>query len=108
MNNNKIKKKFILPASVAEAAKKGLYLRKKFKCGGTEIGKNRAKQLRNRMAISISDIKRISSYFVRHEVDKKAENFGNDDNPSRGYLASLLWGGDAGKEWVESLKEKNL
>lgn len=107
-SNNEIKKKFVPPSNVAKAAKKGLDLRKKFKRGGTEIGKNRAKQLMKRTAINIRDVKRIYSYFARHEIDKKAENFGNDDNPSKGYIAWLLWGGDAGREWVQQLKQKNL
>ena len=45
------------------------------------------------------------SYFARHSVDKRAENFGNDDNPSAGYIAWLLWGGDAGQKWAEEHKK---
>ena len=46
------------------------------------------------------------SYFARHTVDKRAPNFGNEDNPSAGYIAWLLWGGDAGEGWCETLKAK--
>lgn len=46
------------------------------------------------------------SYFARHEVDKKAANFGDEEEPSVGYIAWLLWGGDEGREWAEDLKEK--
>lgn len=46
------------------------------------------------------------SYFARHEVDKKSDNFGNDDDPSAGYIAWLLWGGDAGKKWAEKIKKE--
>lgn len=42
------------------------------------------------------------SYFARHEVDKKTRThrWGSDEDPSAGYIAWLLWGGDAGKEWA--------
>lgn len=46
-------------------------------------------------------MKRMKSYFARHKVDKRAKNFGDDENPSAGYIAWLLWGGDAGRDWVK-------
>ena len=58
---------------------KGLKLRKKFGRGGTNIGMNRGHQLAEEEFISLDIIKRMSSYFARHEVDKKAENFGNNE-----------------------------
>jgi hypothetical protein len=39
------------------------------------------------------------SYFSRHEVDKKGEDWGNQANPSKGYVMWLAWGGDAGFSW---------
>jgi len=64
----------------------------------------RARDLKNRRNLSPDTIKRIVSYFARHTVDKRAPNFGNEDNLSAGYIAWLLWGGDAGKGWCETLK----
>lgn len=46
----------------------------------------------------------MASYFARHQVDKRGKNFGNDEDPSAGYIAWLLWGGDAGKAWAEKQK----
>jgi hypothetical protein len=43
----------------------------------------------------------MASYFARHKVDKRADNFGSDEDPSTGYIAWLLWGGDAGQKWAE-------
>ncbi len=43
------------------------------------------------------------SYFKRHTIDKQAKNFGDDKNPSPGYVAWLLWGGDAGYAWVKGI-----
>lgn len=100
---NHQKQHFIPPASVAKNAHKGLKLREHFHRGGTQIGVNRAQQLKDRNELTIDIIKRMFSYFSRHSVDKKADNFGDDANPSRGYIAWLLWGGDAGFKWVKDI-----
>lgn len=97
---------YVPPESVAKQAALGLELRRKFKRGGTEIGVARARDLSNRKGVSEQTIKRMSSYFSRHEVDKKGKNWGDKSNPSAGYIAWLLWGGDSGRRWVESVKKK--
>ncbi|AZN73148.1 hypothetical protein D5400_19290 [Georhizobium profundi] len=93
------------PKAVADAAEKGLDLRAKFKRGGTDVGVARARDLKNRKSLSDDTVKRMASYFARHKVDKRAKNFGDDDNPSAGYVAWLLWGGEAGKDWAEKEKK---
>ncbi|NNE41139.1 MAG: hypothetical protein HKN14_09515 [Marinicaulis sp.] len=92
------------PASAAENAERGLDLRSQHNRGGTAIGVARARDLKNRVKLSPNTIERMVSYFARHAVDKDAENFGNDDDPSAGYIAWLLWGGDEGHEWAQSVK----
>ena len=94
------------PQAVQRAAEKGLELRRKFSRGGTEIGVARARDLSNGKRIPPETINRMLSYFARHEVDKEAENFGNDENPSPGYIAWLLWGGDPGYEWVKKIERE--
>lgn len=94
----------VCPQAVAENAKKGLEWRRRFNRGGTNVGIARARDLKNRKRLSLETIERMVSYFARHEVDKKAENFGNDDDPSAGYIAWPLWGGDEGKAWAEKIK----
>jgi hypothetical protein len=93
------------PEDVAREAEKGLELRRKFERGGTDIGVARARDLKNRRSLSEDTIDRMVSYFARHEVDKKGSNFGNDDDPSAGYIAWLLWGGDAGRDWANEMQE---
>ena len=90
-------------AKMAANAKKGLELRKAFGRGGTEVGVHRAEQLAARKDVSVEDIKSMHSYFARHEVDKKGKSheWGSDTDPSAGYVAWLLWGGDEGKEWAD-------
>ena len=38
----------------------------------------------------------MSAYFARHDVDKASRSRvrGDEANPSAGYIAWLLWGGD--------------
>ena len=54
------------------------------------------------------DITAISSYFKRHAVDKDSTShiWGDTENPSAGYIAWLLWGGDAGEKWADGIKAK--
>ena len=98
-------KEFIPPKKVVQNARKGLELRKKFGRGGTHIGVARAEQISQETYLDPETIQRMVSYFARHEVDKRAKNFGNQENPSPGYIAWLLWGGDEGKKWAEHLKK---
>jgi hypothetical protein len=95
----------IPPADVAAAAKKGLELREKFRRGGTSVGVHRAQQLAERRDVSFRDITAISAYFARHEVDKawKSHEWGAETDPSAGYIAWLLWGGEPGRRWADSL-----
>lgn len=43
----------------------------------------------------------MASYFARHAVDKNGKDFDNAENPSAGFIAWQLWGGDAGRDWAE-------
>ena len=43
---------------------------------------------------------------ARHEVDKRGAHFGDEENPSPGYVAWLLWGGEEGKAWIAGLHER--
>lgn len=92
-------------AAMAEQARKGLALRKDHGRGGTEVGVRRAYQIAQRDPVSDRDIKSMYSYFARHEVDKRGKNWADPDKPSAGYIAWLLWGGDAARAWVDRLHE---
>lgn len=92
---------------MAANAQRGLKLREKFGRGGTDVGVRRAHQLAARDAVSAADVKAIASYFARHEVDKqgKAHEWGDASDPSAGYVAWLLWGGDEGRTWAERKRD---
>lgn len=93
---------------MAREAKKGLEWRKEYGRGGTAVGVKRANQLVNRENLSLNTVKRMYSYFARHEVDKQAEGFrqGEKGYPSNGKIAYCLWGGDAGRTWATNIWEK--
>jgi len=109
---------YVVPEDVRKAAAKGLELRKKFNRGGLSIkeasqqgigsGVARARDLSNGR-VSADTVKRMRSYFARHTGDADAKGsdsagyWGKDSNPSAGYIANLLWGGSAGKAWVNGL-----
>ena len=89
-------------AGMIAEAEKGLEWREKFKRGGTSIGVARARDISNGKNLSEDTVKRMNSFFARHEVDKKGEGFqqGEDGFPSAGRIAWALWGGDAGQVWA--------
>tara|TARA_Y100001937_G_scaffold128206_1_gene203005 strand:- start:3718 stop:6297 length:2580 start_codon:yes stop_codon:yes gene_type:complete len=88
--------------AMAKEAERGLAMRKEFNRGGTEVGVARAVQLVSRERLSPRTVRRMHSFFSRHEVDKRAEGFrqGEEGYPSAGKIAWLLWGGDAGQTWA--------
>ena len=93
---------------MVEEAKKGLEWRKEFGRGGTRVGATRANQIVNKVSLSPSTVRRMFSFFSRHEVDKQAEGFspGEKGYPSNGRIAWALWGGDAGFSWSRKIRNQ--
>ena len=92
---------------VAEA-RKGLEWRREFNRGGTDVGVARARDIVSGKNMSIDTVKRMFSFFSRHEVDKQAEGFrpGEEGYPSPGRIAWALWGGDAGFSWSRKRRDQ--
>jgi hypothetical protein len=93
------------PAGARSAARRAIKFKEdgKAKGAGTAVGWTRAGQLARGESLSLSTVKRMYSYFSRHEVDKKGKDWGNSANPSNGYIMWLAWGGDAGFSWSRSI-----
>lgn len=99
---------FTVPQSVRNNAKRGLELRRKHGRGGItneEAGKQgigsgvqRASDL---MSGSVSEktVRRMHAFFARHSAFKKYHK----DKTSAAYISWLIWGGDAGKRWANSV-----
>jgi len=87
---------------MVEEALKGLKWREEYNRGGTAVGVARARDISNGKNLSDDTVKRMHSFFSRHEVDKNGQGFqqGEDGFPSAGRIAWALWGGDAGQTWA--------
>ena len=99
-------------AGMQSAARRAIKLKEqgKAKGAGTMVGWTRAGQLSRGETLSLSTVKRMYSYFSRHEVDKKGKDWDNAENPSNGKIMWLAWGGDAGFSWSRKIveREKNM
>jgi hypothetical protein len=95
------------PAGARSAARRAIKFKEDGKAtgAGTAVGWTRARQLANGDTLSLSTVKRMYSYFSRHEVDKKGKDWGNQANPSNGYIMWLAWGGDAGYSWSRKISQ---
>jgi hypothetical protein len=93
---------------MAAEAELGLKWREEFGRGGTEVGVARARDISNKRNLSYDTVKRMNSYFARHEVDKEATgwNDGEEGFPTAGRIAWQLWGGDAGRDWASRIVER--
>ena len=91
-------------AEMATEAERGLKWRDEYNRGGTAVGVARARDIANRRNLSDDTVRRMVSYFARHEVDKQGEGFspGEPGYPSAGRIAWALWGGDPGRTWAEA------
>ena len=91
------------PAGATNAAKRGLaWVEAGF--GGanlTRVGLARANQLARGENISDETIQRMRSYFGRHSNYRSTKYEIKDGKPTPWRVAWDLWGGDAGRSWVE-------
>ena len=99
-------------AGMKAAAKRAIRWKEQGKAtgAGTAVGWTRAGQLARGETLSLSTVKRMYSFFSRHEVDKKGKDFYNTSNPSNGRIMWDAWGGDAGFSWSRKIveREKNM
>jgi len=79
------------------------------KGAGTAVGWGRARDIVAGRSMSLSVVKRMYSFFSRHEVDKKAKGFrsGEEGYPSKGRVMWDAWGGDAGFSWSRAIAKRN-
>ena len=78
----------------------------KAKGAGTPVGWGRATDIVAGRGLSLDTVKRMYSFFSRHEVDKKGKDFYNTSNPSNGRIMWDAWGGDAGFSWSRAIVER--
>jgi HK97 family phage major capsid protein len=93
------------PQSVADNARRALEVRAEkppSQRGMTPVGLARARQLANRQPVSVATLRRMVSYFARHEVDKEGATW---EEQGAGWQAWMGWGGDEGWAWARRIIE---
>jgi len=96
--------RFIAPQAVRDAARKGLRLYEEGR-GGDGLQPKTVAEARNiaaRRDVPPDKIRRMRAWFARHESDKKP-GWDKPGKETPGYVAWLLWGGDAGRRWAEEM-----
>lgn len=108
---------FVPPQSVADAAARGLELRRKASPSnrggltpaeaskqGIGSGVQRAVNLKNRDPVSPKVIKQMRSFLARSEKASKISPEHRDSpHNDKGYVAYLLWGGKPAVAWVDKI-----
>jgi hypothetical protein len=76
---------------------------------GTPVGWGRATDIVAGRSMSLSVVKRMYSFFSRHEVDKKGKGFfSGPEFPSNGRIMWDAWGGDAGFSWSRAIVKREM
>lgn len=96
-------------AGMKAAARRALKWKEQGKAtgAGTPVGWGRASDIVAGRSMSLDTVKRMYSFFSRHEVDKKGKDFYNTSNPSNGRIMWDAWGGDAGFSWSRAIVRRN-
>ena len=98
----------IPPKAVQNAARVALERRRSVSPsnrGGTLVGVARARDLSGGKNISLDTIRRMRSYFARHDTPAERRNRRNDVK-GKASVAWGLWGGNAGRTWANSVIER--
>jgi HK97 family phage major capsid protein len=94
------------PVAVARNAQRALDVRAEkppSQQGMTLVGLARARQLAERRPVSVATLRRMLSYFARHEVDKEGATW---DEQGKGWQAWYGWGGDEGRDWAQAIIDR--
>lgn len=91
------------PKAVSRVACRGLAKRRIYKRGGTAVGVARARDLCNRVNVSMRTVKRMSSYFARHRASREENRRRIADPVSPARIADELWGGTPGYRWAKKV-----
>jgi hypothetical protein len=92
-------------AGMKAAARRALKWKDEGKANGagTPVGWGRASDIVAGRSMSLDTVKRMYSFFSRHEVDKKGKDW---NKPSHGKIMWNAWGGDAGYSWSRAIVER--
>lgn len=91
-----------------EAASRALEWRREYGRGGTEVGVARARDISNGKNLSEDTVKRMFSFFSRHENNKSKHYSAkeSDGGPTAWRIAWDLWGGNAGFSFSRQIADR--
>ena len=91
-----------------EAASRALEWRREYGRGGTDVGVARARDISNGKNLSDDTVKRMYSFFSRHENNKSKHYSAKepDGGPTAWRIAWDLWGGNAGFSWSRQIADR--
>lgn len=95
-------KVFRAPPNVARVALEALEDRRKYRRGGTFVGRNRAMALAFRAPMTRAELAVMAAWFARHEhlaPYRRARS-------SAASISWRLWGGDAARAWLRRMGVK--
>lgn len=92
-----LKESVVAPDEVRAQLRKGLGLLDHAGDGLRPKTVAEAREIASGQAVSPDKLIRMRAWFARHAVDRRP---GWDKDITPGYVAWLLWGGDAGRTWV--------
>ena len=103
-----VKETYTPNAGMKTAAERALRWKDEGKANGagTPVGWGRATDIVAGRPMSEDVVKRMYSFFARHEVDKQGKDFTNATDPSKGRIMWDAWGGDAGFSWSKTIVER--
>ena len=91
-----------------DAASRALEWRREYGRGGTEVGVARARDISNGKNLSDDTVKRMYSFFSRHENNKSKHYSAkeSDGGPTAWRIAWDLWGGNAGFSFSRQIVDR--
>jgi HK97 family phage portal protein len=101
--------RFVAPKGVREAARRGLDLHEAGRSGDGLQPKTvrEAREIAAGRDVTPDKLRRMRAWFARHESDRKP-GWGKPGKETPGYVAWLIWGGDAGRSWaIKMVAEMN-
>ena len=89
--------------TAASALERRRQSRQRWRPGGTSVGIARARDLQNARNVSDRTVQRMASFFDRHDTPQNRD--ARRDPMSPASISWDLWGGDAGRRWVNALRK---
>ena len=107
---NKDAETYTAPEGAISAAKKAIKWKEEHGeevKGGTQVGWTRAHQIANKENLSLETVKRMHSFFSRHKGNETVSpEYKDTPWKDNGYIAWLIWGGNAAAKWAANIVER--